>query len=92
MKGSWSVSENNRRARYYALTAAGRRRLTTQQKAWERTAAAMLRVLGTATVMRALWRRLRELLTPQQLDRESIDEMTHHVEMVAARQDSRRSR
>ena len=43
--GSWSVSENNRRARYYALTAAGRRRLTTQQKAWERTAAAMLRVL-----------------------------------------------
>ena len=43
--GSWGVSDNNRRARYYALTAAGRRRLTTQQKAWERTAAAMLRVL-----------------------------------------------
>jgi len=41
----WSVSDNNRRARYYTLTAAGRRRLTVQQKAWERTAAAMLRVL-----------------------------------------------
>ena len=28
VKGSWSVSENNRRARYYTLTAAGRRRLS----------------------------------------------------------------
>ena len=45
-KAEWSVSENNRRARYYTLTAAGRRRLSTQQKAWERTAAAMLRVLN----------------------------------------------
>lgn len=45
VKGSWSASENNRRARYYALTAAGRRRLSTGQKAWERTVAAMMRVL-----------------------------------------------
>jgi transcriptional regulator len=45
--GSWSVSENNRKARYYTITAAGRRRLVTRQKAWERTAAAMLRVLQT---------------------------------------------
>ncbi len=33
---------------------------------------------------RALWRRLRELLNPGRLDRESVDEMTHHIEMVAA--------
>ena len=45
VKAEWSVSENNRRARYYTLTAAGRRRLAAQQKSWERTAAAMLRVL-----------------------------------------------
>ena len=45
VKASWSVSDNNRRARYYTLTAAGRRRLSTGQKAWERTAAAMMRVL-----------------------------------------------
>ncbi len=44
--GAWSVSENNRRARYYALTAAGRRRLTSERRAWERTAAAMMRVLS----------------------------------------------
>ena len=43
--GSWSVSENNRRARYYTLTAAGRRRLVTDQKTWERNTAAMMRVL-----------------------------------------------
>jgi PadR family transcriptional regulator PadR len=45
VKAAWSVSENNRRARYYTLTAAGRRRLAAQQKSWQRTAAAMLRVL-----------------------------------------------
>jgi transcriptional regulator len=41
----WSVSENNRRARYYTLTAAGRRRLASGQKAWQRSSAAVLRVL-----------------------------------------------
>jgi PadR family transcriptional regulator, regulatory protein PadR len=45
VKGSWDVSDNNRRARYYTITGRGRQRLATQQKAWERTAAAMLRVL-----------------------------------------------
>jgi transcriptional regulator len=44
--GSWSVSENNRRARYYTVTATGRRRLTSGQKAWARNVAAMMRVLG----------------------------------------------
>ena len=45
VKGSWSTSDNNRRARYYALTPAGRRRLADGQKSWARTAAAMMRVL-----------------------------------------------
>mgnify|MGYP001336771021 FL=1 len=44
--GSWSVSENNRRARYYALTSAGRRRLSSGQKTWEKRVAAMMRVLA----------------------------------------------
>lgn len=46
VKGSWSTSDSNRRARYYTLTAAGRRRLSSGQKSWERNAAAMMRVLG----------------------------------------------
>lgn len=45
VSGSWSVSDHNRRARYYTLTPAGRRRLASGQKAWERSVAAMLRVL-----------------------------------------------
>jgi PadR family transcriptional regulator len=41
----WMASENNRRARYYAITAAGRRRLASDQQAWQRHVAAVLRVL-----------------------------------------------
>jgi len=41
----WALSDNNRRARYYRLTAAGRRRLASGQKAWQRGVAAVLRVL-----------------------------------------------
>ena len=45
VKGSWSATDNNRRARYYTLTRAGRRRLSAGLKAWERTVTAMMRVL-----------------------------------------------
>jgi PadR family transcriptional regulator, regulatory protein PadR len=41
----WGLSENNRRARYYRLTAAGRRRLKTETSAWCRYADAVFRVL-----------------------------------------------
>jgi len=37
----WGTSENNRRARFYRLTAAGRRRLRADTERWERTALAM---------------------------------------------------
>jgi transcriptional regulator len=49
VKGAWSVSDSNRRARYYALTSAGRRRLSSGQRAWERNVAAMMRVLHADT-------------------------------------------
>ena len=45
VKGEWYVSDNNRRARYYTMTPAGRRRLSSGQKAWEFHVAAMMRVL-----------------------------------------------
>jgi transcriptional regulator len=35
----WGVSENNRRARFYALTRGGRRQLQAETRDWERTAA-----------------------------------------------------
>jgi transcriptional regulator len=45
VKASWSVSDHNRRARYYTLTAAGRRRLVKRQQTWERHVEAMALVL-----------------------------------------------
>ena len=42
---SWKTTENNRRARYYALTAAGRRTLAAEQERWERQSNAVNLVL-----------------------------------------------
>ena len=38
IKGSWSTSENNRRAKFYTLTAAGRRQLARETREWHQTA------------------------------------------------------
>jgi transcriptional regulator len=43
--GEWSASENNRRAKYYRLTRAGRRRLERERREWRRTASAIENVL-----------------------------------------------
>ena len=42
----WGTSENNRKARFYTLTKAGREQLAEQSSRWRRLAAAMARVLG----------------------------------------------
>jgi transcriptional regulator len=44
----WGLSENNRRARIYRLTARGRRRLEAELERWEGLVAAIARVLETA--------------------------------------------
>jgi len=36
LRGRWGVTENNRKARFYELTAAGRRQLTTEKAEWDR--------------------------------------------------------
>jgi PadR family transcriptional regulator, regulatory protein PadR len=48
LASSWGVSETNRKARYYRLTAAGRRRLTVETGEWEKVSAAMALALRTA--------------------------------------------
>lgn len=45
LTSSWGVSENKRRAKFYRLTAAGRRQLKEETNLWTRIAAAMARVL-----------------------------------------------
>ena len=48
IKARWGITENNRRARYYELTAKGRRQLEIGKDAWVRLTGAMAQVLGTA--------------------------------------------
>ena len=45
IKSDWGTSENNRRARFYAITAAGRRQLTKETALWARTVSMMNRLL-----------------------------------------------
>jgi PadR family transcriptional regulator PadR len=48
VKAEWGASENNRRARFYTLTAAGRKRLNAERAEFERLVVAIQRVLNTA--------------------------------------------
>ena len=43
----WGVSENNRKAKYYSLTRAGRKRLVEEVESWDRMSAMIHRVLRT---------------------------------------------
>jgi len=45
IKADWRATENNRCAKYYALTAAGRRRLTEATREWEAQTAAITRIM-----------------------------------------------
>ena len=48
IKSKWGLSENNRRAKFYALTRAGGRRLEGERANWERVSEAITRILQTA--------------------------------------------
>ena len=48
VKAEWGASENNRRARYYTLTAAGKKQLTAERAEFERLVGAIQRVLQMA--------------------------------------------
>src|SRR5208283_5294552 len=46
LKANWGTSENNRRAKFYELTAAGRKRFREQTEGWNRVAAAIASALS----------------------------------------------
>ncbi|HEV3201849.1 MAG TPA: PadR family transcriptional regulator [Bryobacteraceae bacterium] len=48
LRAEWGVSENNRRAKYYSLTAVGRRYLSEEESNWTRLSGAVSRVMQTA--------------------------------------------
>lgn len=45
LKGTWGVTDTNRKARFYALTAAGRRELVKEKEAWDRMTSIMQALL-----------------------------------------------
>ena len=49
LEAEWRISENNRRARYYKLTADGRRQLRAQTTSWLRYAGAVTQILQATT-------------------------------------------
>jgi len=46
ISAKWGVSSNNRKARFYALTAAGRKQLVKETNKWKRLTGAIARILG----------------------------------------------
>lgn len=48
VRSEWKTTEHNRRARYYALTAAGRKRLAEEQRTWQRASVAVNLILAVA--------------------------------------------
>lgn len=48
IKSAWGTSENNRRARFYQLTAAGRKQLNVEEEHWRRLVSGVGKVLRTA--------------------------------------------
>src|ERR1700740_1680800 len=87
--GEWKPSENNRRARYYTLTATGRKRLDSETRKWGRQVTAIARILeasegGAMSLLRNIATGLRFLFRREQVDRELNEELGAYLEMEAA--------
>jgi PadR family transcriptional regulator PadR len=48
IRSEWKITENNRRAKYYRLTTAGKKQLATELETWDRLSVAIASVLGRA--------------------------------------------
>jgi DNA-binding PadR family transcriptional regulator len=49
IRATWRTTESNRQARYYSITAAGRRQLASQKKSWTQMVAIMQTLFGAPT-------------------------------------------
>jgi len=48
IRSAWGASENNRKAKFYSITKAGRKQLTAEERNWERISGVIGRVLSSA--------------------------------------------
>ena len=85
IRSDWGVSENNRKAKFYALTRAGRKQLAREAREWEQTTAILARFLtpNEGSVVRRLraagWR-LAELFARGRRERELAAELHAHLQ------------
>src|SRR5262245_42142842 len=82
----WSVTENNRQAKYYKLTRAGRKQLADETENWRRLATAIEQILQASgreerSMLGKLFHRLRMGLRRRNVEREMDAEMRFHLEM-----------
>src|SRR5687767_8461202 len=89
VRGSWGTTEANRKARFYTLTAAGRRELAKEKQAWDRMTTimqALLRGEAWASIMRVLreWsHRIAGTLLRRRRDDDLEEEIRIHLELTA---------
>ena len=86
IRSEWGVSDNNRKAKYYSLTRAGRKQLQKEAREWEQTAAIMQRFLvgrqgDRMRRIRAGFLRLCGLFRKRRLEREMAEELAGHLDL-----------
>ena len=79
IKADWGVSELGRRARFYHLTASGRKQLGVETADWGRLTRAIGKILEQR--MRGLFPRLRALFFRRRTEQELDEELNFHIEM-----------
>ena len=84
IKGRWGVSDNNRRAKFYGLTAAGRKQIEREAESWARTVSVMDRFLAPGTGGAVIFGRWLNVVRSRRLDRQLDEELRHHLEALEA--------
>src|SRR4029077_11428136 len=88
IKAEWGVSDNNRKARYYKLTAAGRKQLSAEEEHWLRITKGIDVVLAGASTMprpRFSFSRLVGWFQKNRRDAEMAEEMQSHLDLLTER-------
>ena len=81
----WGMSENNRRARFYSITKAGKKQLAVEADLWSRTVAMMSRLLEDAVVMRvAVVARSERCSCARRLDEDLDADVRAHLDLLEA--------
>ena len=82
MRAEWGMTEKNREARFYSLTATGRKQLAHEEESWKRLTEGVARVIGYAervSVSMAWLQRFWNVVRPGRVQRDLERELAFHV-------------